>query len=109
MDSRILTSLLICLLIAPPLSSASLLDPRFAESSFPSVHAEKLIRQLNLFPKEDLNVVKGGEPGAGLAGGKKIIERKLKFPNIGAGSGFSVDDLGHHAGYYKLDHTHDAR
>lgn len=54
--------------------------------------------------------MKGGV-GAGLADGKKIVEKKLKFPGFGAGSGSSVDvdDLGHRAGYYKLDHTHDAR
>ncbi|OWM70229.1 serine carboxypeptidase-like [Punica granatum] len=109
MDNRKLTSLLLCLLVASPFSSALLLDPRFAGSHFPSVHAEKLIRQLNLSPKEDLNVVKGGDGSSGLAGGKRIAERKLRFPNFGVGSGFSVDDLGHHAGYYKLDHSHDAR
>lgn len=108
MENRKLISLLLCLLVASPLSSAGLVDPRFAASSFPSVHAEKLIRQLNLFPSEDINVVKGGVV-AGLTGGRRIVEKKLKFPGFDVGTGFSVDDLGHHAGYYKLDHTHDAR
>ncbi|KAK4754559.1 hypothetical protein SAY87_002663 [Trapa incisa] len=108
MDDRKLISLLLCLLVASPLSSAVLVDPQITVPSFPSVHAEELIRQLNLFPKEDINVLKGGV-AAGLANGKKIVEKKLKFPGFGEENGFSVDDLGHHAGYYKIDHTHDAR
>lgn len=52
--------------------------------------------------------MKGGVV-AGLTGGRRIVEKKLKFPGFDVGTGFSVDDLGHHAGYYKLDHTHDAR
>ncbi|CAN1747552.1 Serine carboxypeptidase-like 49 [Linum perenne] len=83
------------------------------KSNFPSVQAEKFIRDLNLFPKEDVNLV---EASSGLVGeapiGKKIVEKPLKFPNlIGDGKdGFAAaEDLGHYAGYYNIEHSHAAK
>ena len=64
--------------------------------------AEKLIRSLNLFPKKPVNIrasERGFVPG-------KLVEKKFSF--LGA-SGPSVEDLGHHAGYYSLPHTKAAR
>lgn len=92
-------------------SSAFLLnDRRLSGSNFPSLQAEKLIRELNLFPKEKVNIVEGRESPLLAVTDKRIVEKKFKFPNlVESGSGVSVEDLGHHAGYYKLPHSHDAR
>ncbi|TKY67170.1 Serine carboxypeptidase 49 [Spatholobus suberectus] len=69
----------------------------------PQSQAEKLIRSLNLFPKDPVNIVRGDHadfvPG-------KIVEKKFSF--LGD-SGPPVEDLGHHAGYYSLPHTKAAR
>ncbi|TKY72654.1 Serine carboxypeptidase 49 [Spatholobus suberectus] len=62
----------------------------------PQSQAEKLIRSLNLFPKDPVNIVKGDL--AGFVPGK-IVEKKFSF--LGD-SGPSIEDLGHHAGYYSL-------
>ncbi|KAK7262258.1 hypothetical protein RJT34_29823 [Clitoria ternatea] len=68
--------------------------------------AERLIKSLNLFPKDPVNIIKGGDlhdfefvPG-------KIVEKKFSF--LGD-SGPSIEDLGHHAGYYSLPHSKAAR
>ncbi|XVE99249.1 hypothetical protein REPUB_Repub03eG0181700 [Reevesia pubescens] len=82
-------------------------DERFGGSSFPSVHAKKLIRELNLFPKEEVNVVDEGR--VSLPEDPKLVEKRLKFLNLEALPGVSVEDLGHHAGYYKLSNSRDAR
>lgn len=105
---KLLSLVLALLLASPSATAANVGDLRLAQSSFPSVHAEKLIRQLNLFPKEDVNVVVDGRVSDSL-GAKRIVEKRLRFPNLGPESGVPVEDLGHHAGYYKLEHSHDAR
>ncbi|KAF9676641.1 hypothetical protein SADUNF_Sadunf08G0024100 [Salix dunnii] len=85
------------------------------KSNFPSVQAEKLIRELNLFPNSEVNVIDGGDGGVGVidqaAYNKRIVERKFRFPNVVGDEeeSFAVDDLGHHAGYYKIENSHDAR
>ena len=85
------------------------------KSNFPSVQAEKLIRELNLFPNSKVNVIDGGDGGVGVidqaAYNKRIVERKFRFPNVVGDEeeSFAVDDLGHHAGYYKIENSHDAR
>ena len=83
-------------------------DLHIARSNLPSVQAEKFIRDLNLFPKTDINVVDrpGFSPAA--AAPKKIVEKRFAFPDL-VGSGVTVDDLGHHAGYYDIEHSHAAR
>ncbi|EPS63355.1 hypothetical protein M569_11430, partial [Genlisea aurea] len=73
----------------------------------PSLSAEKLIRGLNLFPDRLINVVEGGGYSATEAPG--IVERRFKFPNLVNPNGVTDDDLGHHAGYYKIEHSHGAR
>ena len=84
-------------------------------SNLPSVQAGKMIRELNLFPKSEVNVIDGGDDGVGAISesgyNKRIVERKFKFPNVvgDVEESFTVDDLGHHAGYYKIEHSHDAR
>ncbi|POO01143.1 Serine carboxypeptidase-like [Trema orientale] len=78
-----------------------------SKAYFPKRQAEKLIRDLNLFPDDDINVAAHDlkfEP----ASDHKIVERRLELPVIG-NSGPSVQELGHHAGYYRLPHSHAAR
>ncbi|XP_027345769.1 serine carboxypeptidase-like isoform X3 [Abrus precatorius] len=78
--------------------------PLSATTSPPRSHAEKLIKSLNLFPKEPVNIRKGGDVAAFVPG--KIVEKKFSF--LGH-SGPSVNDLAHHAGYYSLPHSKAAR
>ncbi|KAJ6901795.1 hypothetical protein NC651_019538 [Populus alba x Populus x berolinensis] len=100
------------------ISHASLSDNAYlslGKSNFPSVQAEKLIRELNLFPNSEVNVIDGGDDGVSVinqAGyNKRIVERKFRFPNVVGDEeeSFTVDDLGNHAGYYKIENSHDAR
>ena len=105
---KIFFGLVLSLLFVSP-SAFLLNDRRLGASTFPSLQAEKLIRQLNLFPKEDVNVVDGRQSAPLLAGtGKRIVEKRINL--LGDfGGGVTVEDLGHHAGYYKLPHSHDAK
>lgn len=73
----------------------------------PSIAAEKLIRDLNLFPTQAINIV-GESPGRSIAA-PKIVERRIRFPNLIDSGGASVGELGHHAGYYQIQNSHDAR
>ncbi|GMI90356.1 CARBOXYPEPTIDASE Y, SERINE CARBOXYPEPTIDASE-LIKE 49 [Hibiscus trionum] len=98
---------LLCLILLSAADSSLVDDLRLAGSSFPSVHAKKLIRDLNLFPKEEINVV--DQDRVSLKEGPKLVEKRFKFPNLEVPGGVSVEDLGHHAGYYKLANSHDAR
>ena len=115
MESSSLTTLfspLFLLLIISPFcsvtSSSSSNDLRLSSKAlFPKLQAEKLIRELNLFPKESVNTRSSDDvlfsPG-------KIVEKKFTFPNLYSLSGQpSVEDLGHHAGYYRLPHSKAAR
>ncbi|KAG2245940.1 hypothetical protein Bca52824_085568 [Brassica carinata] len=96
-----------------PSSSILLNDRSFEISNLPSSRAEKLIRELNLFPKLDVNVIDVGD--SPLASEEEevpsIVERSFRFPNIvsHSGDGASVEDLGHRAGYYKLPKSQGAR
>ncbi|PON66485.1 Serine carboxypeptidase-like [Parasponia andersonii] len=77
-----------------------------SKAYFPQRQAEKLIRDLNLLPDDDVNVAAHEfkfEP----ASGRKIVERRLELSVIG-NAGPSVQELGHHAGYYLLPHSHAA-
>lgn len=93
--------LLVCLAAAVAAAGVDGLQlPR--EANFPAAQAERLIRALNLLPKE------AGPSGAGdtpsVAPGE-LLERRVRLPGLPEG----VGDLGHHAGYYRLPNTHDAR
>lgn len=99
--------LLLISLLAVSFLSDALLDVPL-DSRFPSVEAEKLIRGFNLFPKGSINVV-DHDPLASYASASEIVEKPLRFPNLIAGSNDSVQELGHHAGYYKIKHSHAAR
>ncbi|XP_008805718.1 serine carboxypeptidase-like [Phoenix dactylifera] len=101
------SALLLLSPFSPSSTAASLIpdDLRLPSSAtFPSAHAEKLIRALNLLPKDA-----SPEPAeaADDASAKRIIERRFNL--AGLTGGVSDEELGHHAGYYRLPHTHDAR
>ncbi|XP_047180597.1 serine carboxypeptidase-like [Vigna umbellata] len=66
-------------------------------------HAQKLIRSLNIFPEESINIIE--DDHAGFVPGQ-IVEKNFSF--LGH-SGPSVEDLGHHAGYYSLPRSKAAR
>lgn len=107
-----ITFFCVLLLSFVAISRARFPDDRgpFLRSTFPSVNAEKLIRELNLFPEKDVNIVRYGD--ASLRDGRKrIVEKRFRFPNVVEEEygGVSVEDLGHHAGYYKIANSHAAR
>lgn len=96
---------------AYPSSSLLLNDRSFEISNLPSSRAEKLIRELNLFPKLDVNVIDVGDDST-LASSEEvpsIVERNFRFPNIVSDGGATVENLGHHAGYFKLPKSQGAR
>ncbi|KMT02338.1 hypothetical protein BVRB_9g205630 [Beta vulgaris subsp. vulgaris] len=81
-------------------------------TTFPKLQAERLIRHLNLFPKHPFNnrVENENENEAGLSvDGSGLVEKRFKISELGGDPGTSVEDLGHHAGYYRLPHSKDAR
>ncbi|KAL4389032.1 hypothetical protein HN51_009879 [Arachis hypogaea] len=73
--------------------------------------AERLIRSLNLFPTKPVNIIGGGVGGDDddvfVPG--KIVEKNFSFFSLSDSDHPSIDDLGHHAGYYSLVHTKAAR
>lgn len=73
-------------------------------ANFPKQQAEKLIRSLNLFPKDSINIA----PQDSSFVTPKIVEKQFSFPSLGY-SGPSIEELGHHAGYYQLPHSKAAR
>ncbi|KAL2525887.1 Serine carboxypeptidase-like 49 [Abeliophyllum distichum] len=96
-------SLFVFLLISLPFSAVALLRP-------PMFRAEKLIRELNLFPNEPINVVDLDRDNTRhFSSGPNIVEWRVKFPNLVDPSGSSIEDLGHHAGYYHIQRSHAAR
>ncbi|CAN0825782.1 Serine carboxypeptidase-like 49 [Linum grandiflorum] len=81
-----------------------------AKSSFPSVQADKFIRDLNLFPKHDVNIIQRPDEAQSPTL-KKLVEKPLRFPNLlgNATDDVSVEDLGHHAGYFNIEHSYAAK
>ncbi|KAJ0963571.1 hypothetical protein J5N97_028693 [Dioscorea zingiberensis] len=96
-----------CSLVFPLISSHPLLvhdDVKLPlNARLPSLSAEKFIRALNLHPKESSAV----SAVSGIDHEKKIVERSFRLPGLPAE--VSTKDLGHHAGYYRLPHSYDAR
>ncbi|KAJ8751463.1 hypothetical protein K2173_016677 [Erythroxylum novogranatense] len=68
--------------------------------------AEMLIRRLNLFPKHGINLVRDDDESLQSVSG--IVEKQVELRILGD-PGSSVQDLGHHACYYRLPHTVGAR
>jgi len=99
-SSRIFLCTLHLLLFFSPSTHASASDDV-------ALLAKKLISDLNLFPDDDVNVVPVANSSLQ---SRKIVEKRLRFPNLVASdSEPSVEDLGHHAGYYPIAHSHAAR
>ncbi|KAL6896702.1 hypothetical protein ACP4OV_007274 [Aristida adscensionis] len=75
---------------------------------YPVGFAERLIRDLNLVP--GIGHPDGSEEEERAAPGE-LVERKVRLPlaKEGGVSEVPVEELGHHAGYYRLPHTHAAR
>ncbi|KAL4591582.1 hypothetical protein LXL04_004551 [Taraxacum kok-saghyz] len=73
----------------------------------------QLIKDLNLHPNLDVNIVKSYSNSSYLDHELKvtqsgIVEKRLSLQILGD-SGATVHDLAQHAGYYKIEHTVDAR
>ncbi|CAA3000566.1 serine carboxypeptidase-like [Olea europaea subsp. europaea] len=100
-DSSTPVALFILFLISPLSSVTALLQLPIS----PSNQAEKLIRELNLFPKESINIVHDRN----FSNRPKIVEKAFKLPHLIDTAGVSLQDLGHHAGYYQIQHSHAAR
>ncbi|KAF8009568.1 hypothetical protein BT93_J0543 [Corymbia citriodora subsp. variegata] len=98
-----LFSLLLFFSIVSPSKTLSL-----TAHSSPLTQAETLIKGLNLHPKEAVNIRTGDRDSPSLASDGKIVEWRLDLPALGE-SGSSIQDLGQHAGYYPLPHSHAAR
>ncbi|KAJ0778390.1 hypothetical protein HanLR1_Chr02g0071161 [Helianthus annuus] len=94
---------------------------RTIPSSISSFHHSKtlkktghqLIKDLNLHPHLDINIVKSYNHSSYLDQELKvtqsgIVEKRLSLSVLG-NSGASVHDLAQHAGYYRIEHTVDAR
>ncbi|KAL8515936.1 hypothetical protein ACS0TY_014587 [Phlomoides rotata] len=63
-----------------------------------------MIRELNLFPELDVNINEG-EP-AGIE--PKLVEKRIQLPIL-SNTGATVENLGHHAGFFKLPHSMNAK
>ncbi|GJZ89880.1 serine carboxypeptidase-like protein [Tanacetum coccineum] len=100
--------LLIFLLFAPIIALTTCLT--LDNPSFPLTQAKDMIRDFNLFPERTVNVVEGGLRESTF-GDKKLVEKKFMFPGFvdTSGAAASVDELGHHAGYYQIEHSHAAK
>lgn len=87
-------------------------SPRRPYHRAPRRFAADLIGDLNLFPGE-LRGIDGSEREINeedSSSGPRLVEKKLNLEIIGdSGSDVSVEELGHHAGYYRLEHTHAAK
>ncbi|XP_059314691.1 serine carboxypeptidase-like [Lycium ferocissimum] len=99
----------IALSISPKFFLPSHDDSIMSQTKFPTTMAETFIRQLNLFPKRDINIVSSKENSALEANYERgLFEKKLNLSCLGD-SGSTVQDLGHHAGYFPLVHAKAAR
>jgi len=80
-------------------------------TTFPKLQAERLIKQLNLFPKYPYNHRDHHENGADGFEEPRLVEWRFKISELGldTDSETTVENLGHHAGYYRLPHSKDAR
>lgn len=107
--SLLFLALLVVFLSSHVLSlSSSNNEDEFMVSSakFPVPMAEKLIKQFNLFPKHDIN--KASSSPLAATHQQTLFEKRFNLSYLGD-SGATVQDLSHHAGYYRLPHTKDAR
>ncbi|KMT07962.1 hypothetical protein BVRB_6g144960 [Beta vulgaris subsp. vulgaris] len=94
--------IVVTLLFFLPLSSA-----RF--SIYDEFQPDNSIRELNLFPKKSVNIINGSDNGDFSHDGPKLVERRFKFPNFYDPKDANVEELGHHAGYFQIEHARNAR
>ena len=89
----------VLLLWSPPSSSAATINDEIAKN---------LIRNLNLFPSHDINIL---DAKPNVEENQNIVEKPLRFPNFSVkdDEGVSIDDLAHRAGYYPIQHSHAAK
>jgi serine carboxypeptidase-like clade 4 len=87
-----------------------------AHYSQPLRFAQRLIRDLNLLPSiqqdqdqiQDASTFIGDDTDSNQT--PRLVETRIHLPILGdSGSNASVHELGHHAGYYSLQHTHAAK
>ncbi|XP_072975078.1 serine carboxypeptidase-like isoform X1 [Typha angustifolia] len=82
--------------------------PRRTYSRSPIRFAEELIRDLNLLPgirEAEADGEVGEDPSS-----PRLVERRLDLRILGdMGSEIPIEQLGHHAGYYRLEHSHAAK
>ncbi|CAL5207743.1 unnamed protein product [Lathyrus oleraceus] len=98
------TSIFLFLYFCSSIASPAAADLRL------TLEAKKLVRDLNLFPEVNLNIVAAANSSS-LDFSGKIVEKRLKFPNLVGDDDddVSVEDFGHYAGYYPIQHSHAAR
>ncbi|KAL2239860.1 UNVERIFIED_CONTAM: Serine carboxypeptidase-like 49 [Sesamum indicum] len=70
---------------------------------FPGTQVEKMIKQLNLFPELDVNIAEGDS-----AVSEPLVKKRIRFPHL-SDRGATVQNLGHHAGYFRLPRTRSER
>ncbi|KAL6276199.1 hypothetical protein ACE6H2_019800 [Prunus campanulata] len=100
---------LLSLLLLPYFSAAFPSNGPLHLSSTPKLQAEKFIRDLNLFPNDEINTIPHKTSLDEAFAGPMLVEKQFKMPFLGAASGPSVQELGHHAGYYRLPNSKAAR
>ncbi|KAK9061566.1 hypothetical protein SSX86_018748 [Deinandra increscens subsp. villosa] len=91
-------------------------NPSSLYSSSHFSHAQKktshrMIKELNLHPNLEVNILKSNTASSDEdleVSESELVEKRLSFPVLGD-SGATIADLAHHAGYFRLQHTIDAR
>ncbi|KAI3799355.1 hypothetical protein L1987_34649 [Smallanthus sonchifolius] len=102
-----------------PLILSLFLSVIFFISSLSSSHfshalkktGHQMIKELNLHPNLEVNILKSNTDSSDnelKVSESGLVEQRLSFPVLGD-SGATVADLAHHAGYFRLQHTIDAR
>lgn len=84
--------------------------PSSSPRRFPRSAAVDLIHALNLHPADASPPLSTAGVEGALAPAGTLVERPIRIASFAnGGAATSVEDLGHHAGYYRLPNTHDAR
>lgn len=105
--SSVVSLSILSLLFLSYASSASSLNQIHHDGLLsPKAQAEKMIRSFNLFPTQTVN---SRHHDNEVGGGETIVEKPFRIDGVEGEPGIDVQDLGHHAGYYKLPHAADAR
>nr|XP_043617232.1 serine carboxypeptidase-like [Erigeron canadensis] len=100
--------------VSPAISSSiTLTDDSISNSHWSTAKASKLISDLNLFPELSVNIIHDDgdhrSSSSSSTSHRRIIEKPFKFPNFTDADDVSLEELGHHAGYYPIEHSHNAQ